>query len=246
MSEVTVAAAAAAAAATTTQDIPLSFDWRGTKNLYRLSRDGSHVEMQLTRGKVALLDIESLSTVIPFRWYAEPMTDTSWRARCNIPRGVHEYKKKMYMHRLLCPLLIEIDHKNGNGLDNRLSNLREGHYNNVNQNNLRMNKRNKSGENGIYQESKSSGVRFEWNEDGITHKKRFAFSRHGGKAGALEAAKQFREQVYARTKNTNGKRPKFGCDDGDDDDDDDKGSGDCVIEKPLNLEVFLARGKVGM
>lgn len=70
----------------------------------------------LTRGKVALIDpdyVERITALGP--WFAVPKGNTWYAVRNGIPR---------YMHQVVLPNVVEIDHKNSNGLDNRRENLR--------------------------------------------------------------------------------------------------------------------------
>jgi len=72
-------------------------------------------EIQLTRGKVALVDDEDFARLSEYHWYF----DVHGYARCSTPR-------KIYMHRLIMnePDGEQVDHKNQNKLDNRKENLR--------------------------------------------------------------------------------------------------------------------------
>lgn len=74
-------------------------------------------EIQLTQGKVALVDDEDFERINRLKWHADkkPRQD-KWYAR----------NKHTRMHRevLNVPAGIEIDHRNGNGLDNQKHNLR--------------------------------------------------------------------------------------------------------------------------
>ena len=70
----------------------------------------------LTRGKVALVDERDYELVAGKQWFASPVANT-----CSARR-----KPGGYMHRLIlhAPPDMEVDHVNGDGLDNRRSNLR--------------------------------------------------------------------------------------------------------------------------
>src|ERR1700741_607107 len=79
--------------------------------------------IQLTQGKVALIDEEDFALVSPFSWDAFRNEDRGWYAR----KGAKP-KEKDFMHRLICGLAQKDprhgDHRNGDGLDNRRENLR--------------------------------------------------------------------------------------------------------------------------
>ena len=73
--------------------------------------------VQLPRGKSTIIDDSDLEFVKSFRWYASDGTHTSY---------VRRTTDKAALHRLLlcCCLGLQVDHINGNGLDNRRVNLR--------------------------------------------------------------------------------------------------------------------------
>lgn len=71
-------------------------------------------EIALTTGEVILLDDADLVIVGQYRWRPLPGQRTTYA----------QTKKGMLLHRLLLPDSEEVDHKNGNGLDNRRCNLR--------------------------------------------------------------------------------------------------------------------------
>jgi hypothetical protein len=77
--------------------------------------------IQLTRGKFAIVDMDDFDLVRNVLWYAEPGADgTFYAARRDC---LQQGRPKIYMHRLILDGPCT-DHRNGNGLDNRRSNLR--------------------------------------------------------------------------------------------------------------------------
>lgn len=91
-------------------------------------------EIPLTQGKVALVDDEDFEGLIHYKWYPIKTLSNCYAAR-NIPKSKG---KIIYMHRAILnpPSNMQIDHINGNGLDNRKENLRVV-TNRENQQNLR-------------------------------------------------------------------------------------------------------------
>lgn len=85
----------------------------------------SYQEIELSRGKVALVDSEDWEYLNKFNWHTSNSSSkhtplTSWRAYRKIN------KRRVGMHNIImnCPKGMLIDHINHDGLDNRKSNLR--------------------------------------------------------------------------------------------------------------------------
>jgi hypothetical protein len=76
----------------------------------------------LTQGRVALVDRADLETIAAHRWYAGRDRRTFYAQRI-----IHLHdgsRTTIRMHRFLMPDAEEVDHVNGDGLDNRRANLR--------------------------------------------------------------------------------------------------------------------------
>lgn len=73
-------------------------------------------EIQLTQGKVALVDDEDFDRVNQFKWYAA-------ESRGRVYAGRQANKKTVFMHCFLAGQ-TGIDHKDGNGLNNQRDNIR--------------------------------------------------------------------------------------------------------------------------
>lgn len=83
-------------------------------------------EIPLTQGKVALVDDEDYERVAAFKWHATCSSrKRRWYAARNatLPDG---RQTKVRMHRFILNAVtaLQVDHENGDGLDNRRSNLR--------------------------------------------------------------------------------------------------------------------------
>lgn len=83
-------------------------------------------ELSLTHGRVALVDDEDYERLSAFVWQHAAKSDPRFTGYA--VRYVTENKKtrRVWMHRevLGAPAGLEVDHINGNGLDNRRENLR--------------------------------------------------------------------------------------------------------------------------
>src|SRR5258708_35597621 len=88
-----------------------------------IANANSTTTIPLTQGKFAVVDAQDAALLAGYRWTAIPSNNT-WYAK------THAGGKTIYMHRLI--LFGEaqsadprkVDHRNGNGLDNRRENLR--------------------------------------------------------------------------------------------------------------------------
>lgn len=85
-------------------------------------------EIPLTKGYVALVDDEDYPALIKFKWYANESKRKNNRIVVYAERSTWDGKlKKRYnysMHRDLIKTPLQVDHKDGNGLNNQRNNLR--------------------------------------------------------------------------------------------------------------------------
>lgn len=102
----------------------------------------------LTQGKIALVDDEDYEYLNQWKWQAYRSKNT-WYAQRSYK--INGRKKSVSMHRLLVSAKDDklVDHINGDGLDNRKSNLRICTLT-ENNHNRRINKDNHSGYKGVY------------------------------------------------------------------------------------------------
>lgn len=82
------------------------------------------IEIPLTRGMVAVIDAADFDLVAGFKWYAKKHGKTFYAAT----NGPRPERRQLQMHRLILGLPHdderETDHVDGDGLNNRRSNLR--------------------------------------------------------------------------------------------------------------------------
>ena len=84
-------------------------------------------QIELTRGKVALVDDEDYERLAAHKWYARAksrygLTYYAMRRCCN--PDIHTTTVRMHRVIMDAPPGMQVDHINGNGLDNRRDNLR--------------------------------------------------------------------------------------------------------------------------
>lgn len=78
--------------------------------------NNSPQQIPLTRGQVALVDAADFDRLARYRWQAIETKPGLWYA---------QRADGLYMHRMIMGLDVTlVDHRNGNGLDNRRANLR--------------------------------------------------------------------------------------------------------------------------
>ena len=127
-------------------------------------------EIQLTQGKVALVDDEDFEYLNQWKWYVN-----KWNSGFYAVRNVRINKKYVgyvSMHRLLTnneDKILITDHINGNTLDNRKSNLRICNYS-QNNSNRKIHINNKCGYKGVRFIIKSNKY-----QAGIWHNKKFYY-----------------------------------------------------------------------
>lgn len=112
--------------------------------------EGNVAFVQLTMGYEAVIDAVEAPLVGQWNWTAllQPHSNTvyAYRHDCSGPK-----KRNVRMHRLIAgdPPGLDVDHRDGNGLNNRRSNLRAA-TKSQNAHNARLSRRNSSGAKGVY------------------------------------------------------------------------------------------------
>lgn len=113
--------------------LPMNDTGRASETSIRLSSrlpasslfgDSLMKAIHLTKDKIALVDDANFDWLSKWKWYAQKGRNTWYAARTSPPKNGK--RQIIYMHReiLKPPPGKESDHKDGNGLDNRRSNLR--------------------------------------------------------------------------------------------------------------------------
>lgn len=80
-------------------------------------------KIKLTKGKYALVDNVDFKYLSQFNWFALKDKNSYYAAR-SIRQGHKVFKELMHRVIMNTPKNLEVDHKNGNKLDNRRQNLR--------------------------------------------------------------------------------------------------------------------------
>ena len=115
---------------------------------------------------------------------------------------VHVFGKQYYVHRLvwaiergIVPDGMQIDHINGNGMDNRIENLRPV-TDAINSRNQRRMNRNKTGVLGVHYDSRSCAYVATWYETANKKsQKYFSAKRYGNDRALLLAAQERRRNI---------------------------------------------------
>jgi hypothetical protein len=81
-------------------------------------------EIPLTRGKVALVDDADYARISQFKWYAHVNRAGNWYAVRGNPPRVKPHLTQMHHAILGVEHSVEVDHEDGNGLNNQQKNLR--------------------------------------------------------------------------------------------------------------------------
>jgi len=119
-----------------------NYQWEALKKLLRINDEiNGCKEIELTKGKFALVDISDFELLNSFSWHARIIGDKTIVVRRRLKsEGYEDKNAKAFMHRDIMGLgnenedMIYVDHINGDSSDNRRCNLRlatktENNYN---------------------------------------------------------------------------------------------------------------------
>lgn len=126
------------------QDVPESFWLTNPRTLLVV---GNTAYVPLTKGAVAVIDAEDAPDVGRFNWHlAERGSGLLYAARSVQKDG---QRSLVYLHMQICPTEKQVDHRDGDGLNNRRLNLRPA-TGAQNVANMKMHARNRSGAKGVW------------------------------------------------------------------------------------------------
>ena len=138
------------------------------------------IQIELTQGKVAIIDDADWDLVSGYRWYAMCVIGRLWYARTDIRRPDCK-RSALMIHRLILGITdrkVHVDHIDGDGLNNRRSNLRAcSHSENLR--NHGANANNKSGFKGV-----------SWREDRGKWRARIKVNRKEHSLGYYDTAEE--------------------------------------------------------
>jgi hypothetical protein len=111
--------------------------------------DSGTRKIGLTKGKFAVVDANDYEMLLQWKWYAEVNGHVWYAFRCEKSEG-EKRNHKVFMHRVILNAFpqIEVDHIDGDGLNNSRSNLRACTHQ-QNSMNRRVGKGNSSGYKGV-------------------------------------------------------------------------------------------------
>ena len=134
-------------------------------------------------------------------WYAQKDGNNFYMASVKTIK----FPVRQSFHRLVVPEADIVDHKNGNGLDNRKKNLQDG-SDGVNQNNQALLSNNTSGTNGVSFYKRTKGWYARWYKNGVQQYKYFSIKKYGSDEKAKQEAIEYRKAMNGITGSTNGYR----------------------------------------
>ena len=171
-------------------------------NRYRYVNDYIEVEI-FGDGEyhIGQIDKEFLYRFTERTWYAAKGVNTFYM----VSRATKKFPDRPYFHRLVLTGVDIVDHRNGNGLDNRKKNLRDG-SGGVNNNNHAQRVDNTSGTTGVFFIKRDKTWYARWCENGKQKSMYFSIKKYGSDEKAKQEAIKHRKAMNGITGSTNGER----------------------------------------
>lgn len=143
----------------------------------------------------AIVDDKNYEFLEKFKWHLSSSSRKTRYALTHPTINGLKSHKKVSMHSLVLKPKNgkQIDHKNGNGLDNRCQNLRQVSLQ-VNLLNQSLRSTNTSGERGVYFDKESG----KWRVYFTKFKERFYGGRFKNKASAIKKARQMKKRLFSK------------------------------------------------
>ena len=171
-------------------------------NRYRYVAD--YIEVEIYGHKkyhIGQIDIDFLNRFTERTWGALKEGNNFYM----VSRATKKFPDRPYFHRLVLTGVDIVDHRNGNGLDNRKKNLKDG-SDGVNQNNQALRDDNTSGTNGVSFDKTNKGWRAQWYENGVQRSMYFSIKNYGSDEKAKQKAIEYRQSMNVITGCLNGER----------------------------------------
>ena len=153
---------------------------------------------------IGQIDKEFLNRFTERTWVADKQGTNIFYMKSN---KTTKFPVDQRFHRLVLTGVDIVDHRNGNGLDNRKKNLRDG-SGGVNNNNQALHNTNTSGINGVHFDETGKRWVAQWHENGIQQHKWFSIKKYGSDEKAKQKAIEHRKSMDKITLCTNGTRSK--------------------------------------
>ena len=171
-------------------------------NRYRYVAD--YIEVEIYGHKkyhIGQIDIDFLNRFTERTWGALKEGNNFYM----VSRATKKFPDRPYFHRLVLTGVDIVDHRNGNGLDNRKKNLKDG-SDGVNQNNQALRDDNTSGTNGVSFDKTQQRWRSQWYENGVQRSIYFSIKNYGSDEKAKQKAIEYRQSMNVITGCLNGER----------------------------------------